>query len=407
MSCKKLLFRLNPGFFRYICVNLEIPMPERDEIHQQLRKITESEIFSRSGINVNLLLLLVKATLDKEKLKEAAIGTELFGKSYDPVKNDTKVRVYVHNLRKKLAAYYETEGKKDPIIFEIEKGQYWITFAERVRVKNHRKRNRRGIWIGITVLLITGLLAFLQTMQTTNFFWKPYSNSKFPTTVLIGDHFTIDGSIMTGGNGVFRDFNINSPSDFSDYIFAHPEKAGTMSPNQYPYITKMGPYCTKTITNFMVSEEIDFNLMLNSEWDKSMIGHENLVYIGQFKTMGFLKNVFFGKNPNFNISGSRIQYTNTKTGKRTEYISQPGDEIIDYTIVSQITGPEGNTISFFLSDNDIGVIRLVDYFTNHDSLQFFSEKYPVGNSGFTALFSVSGWERTGFKQKLILIEPKK
>ena len=141
MSCKKLLFRLNPGFFRYICVNLEIPMPERDEIHQQLRKITESEIFSRSGINVNLLLLLVKATLDKEKLKEAAIGTELFGKSYDPVKNDTKVRVYVHNLRKKLAAYYETEGKKDPIIFEIEKGQYWITFAERVRVKNHRKRN--------------------------------------------------------------------------------------------------------------------------------------------------------------------------------------------------------------------------------------------------------------------------
>lgn len=380
-------------------------MAESDEIYQQLQKIKESEPFSRSGINIRLLTLLVEASLDGTKLKETTIGNELFGRQYDPVKNDTKVRVYIHNLRKKLATYYEIEGAGDQLLFEIEKGQYQVRFSEKnMDEKKSEKKNLR-IWAMVFVI-VSAMIVVFQVSQKTPFFWAKYVKSKLPVTVLIGDHFTLTGELATGGGGIFRDFNINSESDFSAYIYSHPEKAASVTPNQYPYITKMGPYCTKTITEYLLSEKIDFNLMLNSEWDKSLIGNENLVYIGQFKTMGFLRNVFFEKNPEFSQSGSGILYTNPKKGESHSFVSHTGDEIIDYTIVSQVNGPNGNTLSFFLSDNDIGVIRLVDYFTNPDSIATFSKKYNLEDKNFTALFKVSGWERTGFKQKLELIELK-
>ena len=114
------------------------------EILDQLKKICESDQFTRSGVNVALLTLLVEASLEGKKLKEATIGGEIFGRSYDPIKNDNKVRVYIHNLRKKLADYYQRAANADEIVFQIEKGQYQVSF--------HRPQKQRVNWSGKKVL---------------------------------------------------------------------------------------------------------------------------------------------------------------------------------------------------------------------------------------------------------------
>lgn len=375
---------------------------EEQELTNQLEKIIESNIFSRSGVNVSLLTLLFQATITGRKLKEATIGGEIFGKKYDPIKNDTKVRVYVHNLRKKLATYYETTGRTDKVIFEIPKGEYQVLFRSH---ENNRKwgRSYRFSFSVFLLLLAVGVFMFFHGKESDPF-WSGFFFSKFPTTVLIGDHFTVESTVPTGGQGVFRDFSINSDQEYSQYLRQHPEQASEMVPNRYPYITKMGPYSTKLLSEMFNDTKTPFELMLNSEWDKTQVNAENLVYVGQFKTLGFLKNVFSDHFPQYEIAGAQIFRTDPQSGVENRYNSYSADQIVDYTIVSRMRGPNGNDIAMFVSDNDIGVIRLVEYFTNQDSLDVFYNRHPELASDFAALFKVSGWERTSYSVELVHLD---
>lgn len=64
--------------------------------------------------------------------KEYQIATELFGRreNFDP-HLDSLVRVQAARLRAKLAEYYAAEGLGDPIVVELPKGMYGLTFHER------------------------------------------------------------------------------------------------------------------------------------------------------------------------------------------------------------------------------------------------------------------------------------
>jgi TolB-like protein/tetratricopeptide (TPR) repeat protein len=59
------------------------------------------------------------------QLKEYSIGVDVFGRgeSFDP-RADTIVRAQARKLRSKLAKYYETEGKHNPLRIEFLKGSY-------------------------------------------------------------------------------------------------------------------------------------------------------------------------------------------------------------------------------------------------------------------------------------------
>ena len=100
---------------------------DRELINRQLKKIIESRHFNKSKISCDLLEYLVSTSLEEKSPKEFTIGIELFGKKYgEETKPDANIRVYIHNLRKKLNDYYEEEGSKDPLVFEIEKGKYTV-----------------------------------------------------------------------------------------------------------------------------------------------------------------------------------------------------------------------------------------------------------------------------------------
>jgi hypothetical protein len=65
--------------------------------------------------------------------KEYQIATEVFGRrqDFDP-HLDSLVRVQAARLRAKLAEYYASEGAGDPVMVELPKGTYGLTFHERV-----------------------------------------------------------------------------------------------------------------------------------------------------------------------------------------------------------------------------------------------------------------------------------
>ena len=106
----------------------------REQCFQQIEKLTKSHSLHSSESLCKLLRYLAEHSLDHPgiALKEYQIATEVLGRpaGFDP-QSDSTVRVQAGRLRVKLAEYYAQEGANDPILVEIPKGSYALTFQLR------------------------------------------------------------------------------------------------------------------------------------------------------------------------------------------------------------------------------------------------------------------------------------
>src|ERR1700722_1631525 len=100
----------------------------------QVHRIIQSKAFRTSEVHRNLLNYLAEKSLSgtADSLKEYTVGLDVFAKpaSYDP-RQESVVRMHVARLRQKLAEYYRTEGVDDPIIVDVPKGGFKVTFEQR------------------------------------------------------------------------------------------------------------------------------------------------------------------------------------------------------------------------------------------------------------------------------------
>ena len=100
----------------------------------QIQRILQSKAFRTSEVQRNLLAYLADKSLagTSDSLKEYTVGLDVFGKpaSYDP-RQESTVRMHVGRLRQKLAEFYRTEGIDDPIVVDLPKGGFKVTFEPR------------------------------------------------------------------------------------------------------------------------------------------------------------------------------------------------------------------------------------------------------------------------------------
>jgi len=103
----------------------------RDQCFQQTEKLTNSHSLRGSESLCKLLRYLAEHSLDHPgvALKEYQIATEVLGRpvGFDP-QSDSTVRVQAGRLRVKLTEYYTSEGPGDPIVVELPRGSYALTF---------------------------------------------------------------------------------------------------------------------------------------------------------------------------------------------------------------------------------------------------------------------------------------
>src|SRR5712691_8690658 len=107
---------------------------EREQYLLQIDKLVNSHVLHGSESLCKLLRYLAKHALDHPgtPIKEYQIATEVFGRSadFDP-QLDSMVRVQAGRLRTKLAEYYNSDGGDDPIVVELPKGTYVLSFHHR------------------------------------------------------------------------------------------------------------------------------------------------------------------------------------------------------------------------------------------------------------------------------------
>jgi hypothetical protein len=106
--------------------------PTTEEKLEQLDNIIRSRVFHGAELLTTLLDYLVRKSVDDPdiQVKEYTIAVEVFGRDdeFDPRTNSV-VRVQAKNLRAKLQAYYETEGKSDRVLIDVPKGHYRAVFS--------------------------------------------------------------------------------------------------------------------------------------------------------------------------------------------------------------------------------------------------------------------------------------
>src|SRR6202140_4058672 len=107
---------------------------EREQYLAQIDRLVNSHVLHGSESLCKLLRYLAEHALDHpgSSLKEYQIATEVFGRSpsFDP-QSDSTIRVQAGRLRLKLAEYYGSEGAADPILVDLPKGGYLLTFQHR------------------------------------------------------------------------------------------------------------------------------------------------------------------------------------------------------------------------------------------------------------------------------------
>ena len=107
---------------------------QHSAIRRQLDTIVAHGLFARSERMARFLRLAVERTLEgkSDELKEYLIGVEVFDRqpSYDP-RVDPIVRVEARRLRSKLKAYYDGDGRQDPVVFDFQTG----TYAPEIRMR--------------------------------------------------------------------------------------------------------------------------------------------------------------------------------------------------------------------------------------------------------------------------------
>ena len=107
-------------------------------VRAQLQKILRSGQFKSSGLQQQFLSFVVEKTLDGSagEIKEYAIGAEAFGRGedFDP-RLDSVVRVVARRVRDRLAEYYRTDGRDDPVVIALEKGSYVPSFEPKREIE--------------------------------------------------------------------------------------------------------------------------------------------------------------------------------------------------------------------------------------------------------------------------------
>ncbi|MGY6649719.1 hypothetical protein [Wenyingzhuangia sp. IMCC45574] len=379
--------------------------PNSQQKQSIVQKITNSESFKNAPTSIALLQYLFDATSKNINLKEGVIDIEFFGSKENSEKNNPRVRVNVYNLRKKLTAYYEKEGKNNVWEVSIPKGQYAVVFTKRQselqRIQNKISWPRLIPYMALVICI--SLYIYSHLPATAPKLWKPFLERE-NTNVFIGDLFGMNGVSVTGSPGWTRDYNINTETEFYNFLEKKPELKGSIKPSNFTYTTTMAALATRDFQKLFQSYNQEFSLRFTTKSSTSEIKETNAIYAGPLKE----HNLFV---PFFNEGNTICQIKDRKL-----HIKKPNTKEIIYNLNSYIQTDEFALVSkypatgetqhiIFISQHDIGVSATVEYFTNPETLKEFTNTYLKNNEYFTAIFRVKGQDRTSIDLKLVAVFP--
>ncbi len=389
---------------------------ENDNIERYLKKICEDKHFASYQRYKDLLTFIVTESINGRHVKEFNIAVKIYGENISEDKSDGRVRVYMHNLRKKLNSYYEESGRDDQIIFVLEKGSYNIKFTERLakseptpksvlseeNVSVKQKSNVK--WWGISIIALALLVSvlFIVNRDKDLYCWESYLNSDTPTLCILADQVIVRPTTDTLYSGIIHG-DIKNMSMYYDYIAQHPSDSLAIS--DFTLYSKSIPYAIHQLTKWFVGYDKDFLLTPESSFSDEVIKSSNLIYLGQFKSMDTSKRIFLRGSKRFSVDNRCIyvKKNGEKKGYRAKF-DDNGTVVREYALVSFAPLDKNTNVMYFTSNHDIGTMAALNNFTNMDYLRNFYKQLPSSDSYFNVLLKVEGIGRTDITCEVVELE---
>ncbi|OGC08340.1 hypothetical protein A2V82_14630 [candidate division KSB1 bacterium RBG_16_48_16] len=400
------------------------------KVKHYLQKILSSQEFSESKSYADLLEYLVQASIKGKSPKELTIASEVFHKKINAEPgSDTTVRVYIHNLRKKLDSYYLYDGKDDTIKLSIPKGRYEAKFTKQ-EAKEKTTWRRKLVVINILVLLLLLAINFFyikknnwiensKKIPVNSPVWSDFLHHDKAILIVFGDWYLYnDYSIYEGDNPdsksdvqrrhrYIRDPQINSKKELDDFLATETARGLVIRETEHTVLGKFATWCMYEIFPVFMYNRIKVELKLSSKLLWEDFNNYNTIYIGSYKSYGLLKNIVQNLHTKYQVFPNSLNFYDSE--RDTTYSYQSFKEYdsgyhLDYTLIAKIPGPNQNTIMVFAATGDLGHTSSVKYFTVLETLQEFEKTYLQKKPGiryFEALMEVKGFERTGMSTKLL------
>jgi len=389
----------------------------REQCFQQVERLTKSHSLHSSESLCKLLRYLAEHSLDHPgiALKEYQIATEVLGRpaGFDP-QSDSTVRVQAGRLRVKLAEYYAHDGADDPILVEIPRGSYAITFHLRASkpgllsattfvVEPEKKadvvRANRGWAIAVVVLsvllaasLITSAVSLQRTHTQTaaeqpipvayQLFWNRFVNGPQQPWVIFSN-----GSFVGRPETGMRYFN--PASDARSFILDHYTGVGeVLAIHQLDRVFNLlnRPLRVKRGALFSLDDAKNNDLIFVGS------PSENLTLVDLPGTREF---IFQRLDSGPRKGDLAVVNVHPEAGEPKTFLASPANQptVEDYAVVSLLPGLDPSRSILILAGNStFGTQAAVEYVCREDSLKELLQRLKVSKAGdlkpFEALLHV-------------------
>ena len=419
--------------------------PDSDSLLAQVQRVRATGVLGQ-GRALQLFDYLAQCTASGRVPKEVEVAVEVFGKQATAdLSQDASVRVYVHNLRRKLEQYYSEAGRNEPLMLTLPKGEYRLalvpnplcaaapaaiaqtvlpTVVESAGVQMPAARAHRGLGLLVLAAVLGVLFGFggawwlrtppqsPLTVVRQNPFWAPILTGTRPVLLVIGDYYLFGD---TGGDQsmnvtrLIRDFNINSRTDLQNYLVSNPKDAERYQDVGLGYLPTSSAYAISGLLPVLAVVKPRLRVMLASDLNPVMMKSSDVIYVGLLSGMGLLQGVTF--------AGSRYQLGDSfdefiDRGTHQHYVSQavdyaddhfrrmPDAMYLDYGYLSSFTGPTGNRVIVVAGMQDEGLRQAVDFADDAGSLGQLTQQVS-GHKDMEALLEVSAMNHLNLSGHLV------
>lgn len=426
--------------------SVEIPIADvfdRKSLESLIQQIIDSGALGRSKIYTNLLRFLVDRTGDANPPKEIEIAIDVLGRNTDfDVAKDSVVRVYIHQLRKKLDRYYRDHypikyGREPGYRLVIPKGEYTVaaTYFEpgdTVQLPNTtlqasapgyqlRRKNYRPWLIAATILLAANLgylvlntvffkqgFTPLQTVASHPV-WQTIFDDDTPILVAVGDYY-IFGELDEAGNvkRMIREFNINSKMDLEDLFMTHPELAWKYYDLDLSYIPEGSAYALNSVSSVLPLGRKAVEVKMMSELTTQDITTHHVIYVGYISGLDRLSDMVFAAS-GLRLGSNYDQLVNKDSGET--YTSNAGlpsfrEPFTDFGLFSFIKSADKKHIMIVAGMRDAGLVHIAELLTSEAQLNAMektlaSTDKKITSDSYEVLYEVRGLNRKNFNAKLV------
>jgi hypothetical protein len=392
-------------------------MIDAAEKNRLVGEILESPIFKDSGRYRDLLLYLVKETLEGNVPKEVTIASEFFRREsgFDP-KEDPTVRVYLNNLRKKLEHYYLTTDKPHAYRIEIPKGHYQVEFLP-VEAKPPLKKPSilpllALITSSIAILLIGWILlrGIGQPDNAPDYgsnpLWAEFlAPAGRPTMIVLGDFFFLFERTPEGATRNFvRNVDINSLDDFKAMVKRDPAFSARYVQGGFTFLRPSASWGLSQILPVFQQSPNNVSLKLASQLTVDDLRTNNIIFLGSFKTLYSLDKILHIFGLRYAFAPNRFEVQGWGGDSARTFLPMEikgGNYEKDYAVVTRGIGPEGGIILLLLSFSDSGVIEasraVTDQVMVNRIVNDLAVKPPTLPFQFTLVLESEGLQQAVFK----------